>query len=897
MCCVHTLDAQIDSLQLQKTIQKPDTIPIAKKKKEIPLDSFPQNEETKAETDRNSTNSQTRQGSLDSIIISEDSFDDEIDFGSNDTMWFDHPNKQVHLYGEAFVNYTGLTVKGGYIIYDFERNIAHAFSTVDSLGIKSQNAEFSDGTNKFKYRELKYNFKSQKGIVYDAISQEGDIYLHGALTKFISKDSLHIDDVIFNKNALITTCDLENPHYGIRTRKLKVIPNKLAIIGPAQLEIGGIPTPLFLPFGFFPIIKGRRSGLILPKDYEYSPKWGFGFREFGYYFPINDYLDLQVTADVYTRGTWGLRVRSNYKKRYKYNGTINLGYSFRKTESESSTAINIEKSFKIAITHNQDSKAHPYKKFGGNINITTNSFDQINFNDAASILTNTYNSNFSFSNSMPGTPFTFSAGFSHSQNTQTHKMTFNLPDVNLRMSTVYPFKNKNRGGNKEKWYEKISIQYNTRFKNVLNATDTTLFTSETLANARFGILHNAKTSASYRVFKYFNLTQNFNYEEVWHFRTIEQTFDPTIVINEETKDTTYGSVIKDTITGFVPFRKFSTSLSLNTSISGTIQFKKGWLRGIRHVIKPSISLNFSPDIKQKYTEVVDTDTRPDFNDPLEYSPFGLSVFGSPLLRGKQMSIGYSFNNIFEAKYYSKKDSTTKKLKLFENIVVNGNYNFAADSLKWSAVNMSATTRFFKGITTVSISASFDPYLEENGRRINKTVWSDRNRLLRFERAELRVNTSFTIKQIRDLFGGGKSSKSRSRSGSNISGNISKSADSEHILDILDNFRIRHSFTYTANQNNGVDTSFVRVNSIYTQGIIPLSRNWKLRVGNFGYDFKAGKLTYPDIGLTRDLHCWELNFNWQPFNGTYNFFIGVKSSSLNFIKYNYRQNNVDSIRRF
>jgi hypothetical protein len=859
------------------------------------------------------------------ISVSKDSLDAEINYDAQDSMRMDLVNSQIHLYGDAYVKYTDLEVRAAYIVFDFNKNEAIANARIEEDGTAVGVPSFTMGDKTFSYKKLRYNFKTKKGLAYDAIVQEGQLYLHGAVTKFVSEeDSVYTEDQIFNKNALVTSCDLEHPHYGIRTNKLKVIPDKLAVLGPARLEIAGVPTPIILPFAFIPILKNKRSGLIFPRDYEFSENLGFGLREIGYYFALSEYMDLRLTGDIYTRGTWGVRASTKYRKRYKFNGNLTIGYSKQILPNSTSAEDDVRKTFSFNLTHNQDSKAHPYRRLQGSLRFTTNDYDRVNFNDAESVLENTINSNFGFTHSMPGTPFNFSASIRHSQNTLSRKIDFTLPDIQLRMNTIYPFKKKSGGGN-EKWFEKINLGYNSRIANFITATDTTLFTKETLENARYGVSHDARVSASFNILEHFTFTPSIKYDEKWFFRSLQKDFDPNLVIDTTMVDTiegeiiytldtlNYGTVNEEFVRGFKTFRNMSVNFGLNTNIFGTLRFSKGWLRGIRHTIKPSISFSYTPST-ERYLEVLDTtDLRDEFNMPETYNPFSTEVvpFGVGSLTGKRASINYSITNIFEGKYFSKKDSTEKKFKFFDRISISGFYNFAADSLRWSQVSASGSARFFKGITNIRLSATWDPYIEINNRRVNTLVWNDSKKFLRFERFNFRISTRLTMKQIKGLFGKSSTSSSRESSSSRSSRSSSSgfgdpnaptssrkavNTAEESLSSIFDDFSIEHVFDLSVASNDGEKDLTIGNHSIRMRGSVPVSQFWSLNVGNISYDIKRKSLVYPSIGISRDLHCWQLSFNWQPQRDSFSFFIGVKSSMLNFIKYNYGRNNVDGFFR-
>ena len=839
------------------------------------------------------------------VKISSDSLADEVIYGSRDSNYMDVVNNQIHLYGEAFVEFQDMKIQGAYLVFDFNTNIAHAFKEVDSLGLFMERPTFTNPDQEFNYKELKFNFKTQKGVVYDAISKEGEFFLHGNKTKFISKgaDSTLIDDQIFNENAIITTCNHEHPHYGIRTTKLKVVPDKLAVLGPSNLEIAGIPTPIVLPFGFFPLLQGRSSGLIFPSEFTYDRDLGLTFRDIGYYFPINQYMDMRVLGDIYTNGSYAARIQSSYKKRYAYTGRLELGYSRITRESAVDGSDELATAFSIQLSHRQDSKAHPYRSIDGSINLQSNQYSSRTFNDFDNVFNNKIRSNFGFRHSMPGTPFSFSMTLNHSQDNQTRKVTMTLPNINLNMNTIFPFKRKNVGSNDEKWYEKVNLKYSGAFKNFVETTDTTLFSSAVFDEMQYGFSHKASTGASFRVAKYFNVTPSVNYEELWYFRTLDKEYDPTLffdtisidsIPNSEqvvvNQDTTYGSFSDNIVDGFETFRKFNTNINVSTQIFGTKTFKKGWLRGIRHVIKPTLGFSYAPDTRAKYIREVSTNPNEEFVDPLEFNPYQGGIFSAPL-NEKSMSFTYGFTNQIEAKYFSKKDSTEKKFKIFNNINVNGNYNFARDTLKWSDVRISGNTTLIKDITNFNFAMTYTPYLKENNRSINETVWSRRGRLLAFDNFSATFNTRMNFKKLKQIFtGDGKNESKNDNKGRNNTEDKNKEIGS--IYDLLENFSINHTYQMRISRIDEVDTFMVSVHSIQLRGRMQLSKNWEVSVGNIAYDIKKKSFVYPSLNFARDLHCWRMNFSWVPARGQYGFFIGVKSNQLSFLKADYKQNNIN-----
>jgi len=849
------------------------------------------------------------------IAYSQDSLDAEVESYGQDSMRYDIKNNKVHLWGlsgKAYVKYQTITLTADYIVYDWTTNIVIAEGIKDSLGRGSGITKFEDGEETFDSKKLKYNFKTSKGIIYDAVSQYNDVYVRAGKGKFSGKgaEENQQDDHIFSEDCIFTTCNHPHPHFGIRSRKQKVVPNKVIVVGPSNVELGGVPTPLWLPFAFFPLKQQKSTGLIFPDNYEYSEQWGFGLKNIGWYFPISDYIDLQLTGDIYTRGTFGLHANSRYRKRYKYSGSFSLDFANQRVETSGSTRILNNQSFGVRWSHSQDATAHPTNKFGGSINLQTNNYQSQVENDAASVFQNNLSSNLTFNKIFPGKPYTMSASFNHSQNSQSRKVDVSFPNLNFNLRRVNPFKGKRKAGKPEQWYEKIGVTYSGNAQNKFSATDTTLFTRQTLDDAKFGVKHTVKVDASgFRFFKYFNFSTGASYDEIWNFKTIQKQFDPTPVvdtiwINLEQKifslDTvSYGTVDDNTKYGFKPLRTFSANANVRTEIFGLLQFKKGWLRGIRHVVKPNIGLSYRPDFTTDfwdYFEEVQQSTLQDV-ETLRYSIFDGGLYGTAPTGGQQMNLTYSISNLIEGKYYTKKDSTFNKFKVLDNINISGNYNLAADSMGWSLVNMTGNTSFLNGLTRLNLRATFDPYVLRDGQRQNELVWNDRKKLFRFSSGTASLNTGFTIKTLTDMFSG-KAEKGGIKGGTKgrAKATINTQGGQESLLEMLGRFRFSHQINAGLNrmESNGIlkDTFAITTHNIRLDGDIQLTDKWRISIKQISYDFKTKRLVYPYFTFYRDLHCWEMSMSWAPERNVFNFSLKVKPGSMDFLKVPYQRNRAD-----
>lgn len=844
---------------------------------------------------------------LNRVKISNEALDDVVDYGSADSMWFDVKRKQLHLYGAAFMKYTSIDLKAGYILLDYEKNEVSAEQYPDSTGQLAGLPQFKDGEQEFTATRIRYNFRSKKGIIYEARTQQQDLYVLGEKAKFVGQadadTSSRSRNTIYNQNALLTTCDDPHPHFGIRTRKLKVVPDKMVVTGFSNVEIGGIPTPLVLPFGFYPITKTRKAGLIIPRDFEFADQEGFGLKDWGYYFPISDHIDEKITFNLYTSGSWGILSETRYSYRYRSNGNFSLRYNNRVTESPRADKVGA-KSFGIRWSHQQDPKAHPTRRFGGSVNIETNRDQNRNRNDYNSVVQNQLSSNLNYSQTFPGKPYQFNASLSHSQNTRTRTMNISFPTAAFNLQRIYPLKRKEPVGPERCWYEKISLTYSSRLQNTVQVADTLLFTNATLENSRMGIQHQASTDFNFKLFKYINVAPRVNYEENWYPYTIEKEFIPEIRFKYDTieevlvvdsnatiwgRDTTYKRW------GFKPFRQYDAGVSANTVLFFTKQFKKGWFRGIRHTMKPSVSMGFRPDFSESdYFRSIPASLRPGRTDSIRYGVFDEAVYGRPSNAPPELALSYSLSNILEMKFFSSKRDTVKRVKIFDGLNFSGSYSFTRDTLKWSTIGTGGLFRLFKGLTNLTWNATFDPYIRnEKGIRINKFAYKEQKKLLRTTRLSLQLNTQMSIRELRNLF---------SKDGDNPANTPpppqspqAQATVKDNFLDWFDNFRLTHYISLDRAEIPGTnrDTILVGNNNIRFSGSIPLTPKWSIDIGNISYDFKTKTLPYPDLGFTRDLHCWQFSLRWQPARGTYEFFIAVKPGTLEFLKIPYRKNIFDA----
>lgn len=846
------------------------------------------------------------------IKLSKDSLDAQIEYSSKDTMVYDFKNNKVYLYGNANVAYNEINLTANYIEFDWSNNVVTATAYPDSSGRMSGFPHFKDGTQEFDAKKMRYNFKDKKGVVFDVTTEQQDIIIHGRQSKFVTEQLTDSTsrDVIYSRSAIFTSCTADEPHFGIRSSKQKIVPGKQVIIGPSNLEIMGVPTPLWLPFGFFPITETRKSGLLIPSDYGYKKNLGYGLNGLGWFFPLGEHFNLTLRSELYWNGTWGITANSQYNKRYKYTGNFTLGYRDL-IGVTNDTARTSQKTYTINWSHNQAAKAHPTVKMGGSVNIRFGKKNTTLDDDPNTVLNNTLSSNFKLSKSFRDLPISFDVSLRHSQNDLSHTMNVTLPQVNFRTQTLYPLRRKIQTGG-SRWYEDITFQYTMESKHVLSGTDTSFFQQQTLDDAQFGIKQNASTGTSIKFLKYFNISPSASLQEVWYMKSLDKVFIDEPEIDIDTLDngiivmdtTSYGSIEEYYVNGLKAYRSMNTSVNLNTQVFSTLRFKKGPVKGIRYVAKPNLSFNYSPDYKREeldYFRYLPSTTSA--TDSIRYSPYEDGIYGAPLFTGKQMALRFSMTNIFEAKYFSKRDSADKKMKLFNTLRVGGGYNFAADSLKWDKVTLSGTTSLFNKMTTLRIGASWDPYYNEwneSGTSTTRraiTYFDAKGKIVQFQGASARLSSSINIAKIKGLFTGKEDAGGSP--GGNAPGGGQRSMNSRSLqnygsfIDLFSSFSISHNINFAWERTaENKDTVRISIHSLDVRGSLSLTDNWKINVGSIGYDFIQKSITYPSIGFSRDLHCWAMSINWRPTNNAFTFSIYAKSGPFSFLKVPYQRSGIE-----
>ena len=830
--------------------------------------------------------------------------DGPVTYSMRDSMRYDVAAQTITLYGEATVAFEDVTLTAGRMTIDNRDGIVTAEPALDSAGREVERPSFSQGPQTFTARGLRYNFNTRKGVVYNATTQQGDLYVLGGRTKIVAADPddpARVDNTVYNSDAIITTCDHERPHYGIRSNKQKVIPNKQVIVGPSQVELGGVPTPLWLPFGFFPIGSSERSGLIFPTDYTYTDVDGFGFQQVGWYFPWNERWHSSLTADIFLRGTLRLNAVNTYNARYRYSGSADVGFASNRRETvlaavpatDTTPAVPrraeefFEQSIAITWSHVQDRKANPYRNFRANVNFQTGDYARDNRQDYASQVTNIFRSNLGYTFRFPDHPtWNLTAGLDHSQNTNTGQVTINFPQLRFSTGALYPFAA--LGNSPTAWYKKAVVNYTAQARGTLQGVDSVIYSSEGLRGAEYGGQHSATFTAPVTVAKYFRLSPNVGVTQTFFadrvtrrlVRTLAGVDTNEIVFGGDTLttlDSTFVDAIEtETRRGFDQAVALTqANLSLSTQVYGTARFRLGPLRGIRHIVTPSVNIGYSPDYSRApfnyYDAVLDD---PDgLEEPFLRFPTRPFSAGS-LPDEMALRVGYSLNNRLETKVLGRADSAATIKTLLNAFTLAGSYNLAADSLRWSSIRMSGgQVTLFDNILRVGFGGTLDIYaVDDAGRRFDETLLSRGEGLVRIETFNFRLGVQATLRQLRDLALGERSAPAPTE-----------------IFSLVEKFRLSYNFTRTfrgSGANRGWNTGANSIN--VNTGQIAISPKWSIRALTVGYDVRTRRLTYPSLSLGRDLHCWEMDFFWAPRLSTFTFSIRVKPSSLGFLELPYRR---------
>ena len=813
---------------------------------------------------------------------------DKVDRKAKGFIKINNNKKTILLYDNAELRYMNIELKAGIIEFDWENNVVSAGRILDSVGKPTQTPIFRQGSDEVKPDSLRYNFDTKKALIWNSRSEQNDMNVFSKATK---KEN---DSIYFIKDAKVTTSkNIDDPEYYIRVRTGKFIPKNKIIAGPSNLYIYDVPTPIFLPFAYFPLSEDRNSGFLFPTIGQNNNR-GYFLQNGGYYFAPSDYFDLTLLGDYYTNGSYGMRIESNYRKRYAYSGKLSFRFENLIDGERGLPGYSKSDIYNVRWSHSQDSKANPNNRFSASVNLGSSNYfrESLNQINTPNFLNNTLNSSISFSKTFRGYPsVNMSLTASHSQNTRSKSVNLILPTFQGNMERIYPFVKKNT--QKKGIFENINFQYTVRGENRINTTDSLFLKKGMFDDAKYGMKHTIPISTNFKMFKHFSVSLNGNFEEVWTGSSIlKNDFD---VINN-----IQGEIV--TIKGFNRYNQYDFGLSIGTTIYGLFNFKQGKrIESIRHVIRPSISYNTRPSFEKYYdTYIIDAD-----GNTADYTRFEDSFFGRPS-KVYSSNIGINVSNNIEAKI-RERDSTIvepKKVKILNNLNFSTSYNIAADSLRLNPIRMNAGTTIFNNKLNLNIGATFDPYsINANGNRINKLNITNGGGLVRMTSANINLSYAIDSKSFdsdsskdnsENLSGGGRNDdlfgQSQDLTKSTFDDNegeedTSKNKLTEYINKIGWDFRFAHSLTYLNNRGQ----RDIGNNSLMFSGNIMLSKKWKVG-GSSGFDFKNKGFTYTQLRFERDLDSWKMNFSWVPFSvrESWYFFIGIKSGFLSDLKYDKRK---------
>ena len=840
---------------------------------------------------------------------------DQIKYTAKDSIILSNKNQKIYLYNEAEIYYQDTELKAGIIIMDYVNNEVYAGRIKDSLGVYSQLPYFKQGENVVIPDSIRFNFDTQKALIFNSRTEQsaggGEIGIGSDPMKvYANITKKENDSVYFMSEAKITTAeDSINPDYYIRVRKAKFVPGKKVIAGLSNIYIADVPTPIGLPFAYFPLSVGKQAGLIMPSVGN-DPRRGYFLQGGGYYLPIGDNVDLEVTGDFYTNGSWGIRSRSNYAKRYRYRGTVNLRYENLVTSQKGFSDFSNSLNYNIQISHSQDTKASPNSRFSASVNLGSSQYfrNALGQVSSSNLLSNNNSSSISYSKTFPAYPsINMSLTATHSQNTSPtttdssqDNIQMTLPTFQGSMERIYPFAK--RDGIKKGILQNINFQYDVNSRYQLTTNDEEFATSAMFENGRFGARHRIPIATNFKVAKFFSVSMGGNYEDVWSLETFNQSFVPGETAAE------VGKVVRDTVAGFDRYNTYNFNASIGTTIYGTFNLgedKK--IQAIRHVMRPSLSYGYAPSFEQYYDEYLNEDNEV----VVQYSRFDGTLNGAPRL-SKSNSLSFSLANTLEAKVRDK-DSTVlepKKVPILSNFNISTGYNFESDSLKISPLSVNGGTNILDNKMSINFSAGLDPYaIDNNGRRFNTFNIDNGGSLLRLTRANVNIgyridSKMFEKKEEEEEEGGGEEELSQY--------DYSAQEDLNSPFDKVDEFgkpiidrdqrkeqdienplysnKIHWDFNmaYSASYNNSARQGEFSSHSLMVRGNIQLTPRWKVG-GSTGYDFKGKGFTLTQLNFERKLGSFNMRFNWTPF-GQYrrwDFFIGISSSILKDLKWENR----------
>lgn len=792
------------------------------------------------------------------------SLEETIDYQAEDSIVSKVDEGKALLYGKARIVFGSVNIEAENIEIDYKKNTVLAYGSLDSTGKLFGTPIFKDASETIEAEKIMYNLGTKKGKIFNALTRQGELLIFGSEIK---KDS--INNVYF-KEMRCLPCQEADSRTAFRATKAKAIPNDKIVTGPLFLEVGGVPTILGLPFGYFPNSKKQKNGVLIP-TFNSTEQFGYGLKQGGYYFGISDQTDMIIRGDIYTNGTWALNATNNYKVLYRYSGNTYINYSkWNSGDKDVPSQFSQSSAYQIRWSHMQDNKSDPSSRFTSNVNFVGNQkYNRFNALNTDQYIQNTFQSNINYTKSFKFSSLSLNA--SSSQNTQSGAVTINLPSLTYNVNRFFPFKRAT--ATQQNIFDKLGMSYLLEATNSLNGIDSTLFKGNTLDSMKYGLRHTVPISTNFNILKYITATPAMNLSAVMYPNSIEKEFySYTVKTSDGNRDSTLYAIKNNTVKGFKMGYDANFSTALNTKIYFDYLFRKGKVKQIRHLLIPTVTYNYRPDFgeeKYGFWKSVPIDTA---GSAYQYSIFEKSPYGGPA-QGKQNALSLSLNNNFESKIKNRSDTgvTYKKVVLLQNLGLTGSYNMAADSFNMSNIGITARTVLFKYFD-INAGSSFDPYAYNKNdlRRVNQFQYSVDGRLVRFLSANFAINMSIGSNMLEEL--------KKARQSPSLTNEAEQGSDPPIKAERLPwNLRVNYNLILTNVNDTKVHPTTQALNF---SGAVQPTKFWKIGLTS-GFDFTNQKLSYTSLNIYRDLKCWEARIDWVPFGPrkSYTLTLNLKASML------------------
>lgn len=829
--------------------------------------------------------------------------DAPVDYECTDSLVYDAETRLVHLYGKAQVKYMDMTLNAAKITMNMDSSMVRAAGERDTAGILQDKPVYSQGSDNYHSELMAFNFKTKKGYITNVETTQGDGFMQSQHSKRAADGTLYLE------HAKYTTCDAKHPHFYLALSRAKVRPGKESVFGPAYLVVADVPLPLAVPYGFFPFNKKYSSGFIMP-SYGDETSRGFYLRDGGYYFAINDYMDIKALGEIYTKGSWGLSAETNYRKRYRYNGNFYISFLRTVDGEKNMPDYAVTKSLKVQWTHSKDAKASPNTTFSARVNFASENYERSNLESMYNPLAYTQStraSSVSFSHTFPSIGLNIAGSTNLTQSLRDSSVSMTLPDLSISLNRFYPFRRKHQAG-KERWYEKISMSYTGSLSNSINTKEDKLFKSNLVKDWRNGMQHRIPIDATFQVFKYINISPQFSLHDIMYTNRVMRSWDETT--QKEVADTTYG---------FYNLYDWILGVSANTTLYG---FYKPWRKlfgdkiiAVRHVFKPSVSFSYAPDFTSSHYGYQRTYVKTDANGEVStvtYSPYSGGIYSYPS-GTKQGMITMSVSNNVEMKVKSDRDTTgERKISIIDELYGALSYNMAAETRPWSNLNTRIRLKLTKNYT-FSMAAVFATYayaFDKNGRVVtsDRTEWSY-GRFGRFQGMSQNLSYTFNNETLSKLF----SRRSDRSTASNDETDTDTDTDAEdaNIDPDLRNakkggkqkkqkakvdedgylrfslpwsFTVSYGISMAEDRSKQINVRRMRYPYSFTQtmnfsGYLRIAEGWNISFTS-GYDFNYHELSMTTASVSRDLHCFEMSCSvvLRPYS-SFNFTFRARANEL------------------